>query len=305
MISIQNFLNKSNKELELMISKLNQEEKYSLAENLLNMFEKNNSEELAYFYIKTLSKIEITEENASKLFKNKLASNNLLSFYLTINDKSFLNESFFLVYAKYIDISSENFVKLLTDNNHKLLLQYDINRQLLKKNFTEEQKKYIFNNFNQLLFCYITNYNSEEKRIFIKNIGFLPFLLHHKFETNNPDNVNMVLLIKEYFSQYLEIIKEKNQICERESKYNNVAVVHGSISGLMEFGFWNPMIDDKRLKDTTLEEKIEKFDIESYAELYKFNKIFHQIFMDQCEIYKNINPVIENILHHYLLIENF
>lgn len=305
MISIQNFLNKSNKELELMISKLNQEEKYSLAENLLNMFEKNNSEELAYFYIKTLSKIEITEENASKLFKNKLASNNLLSFYLTINDKSFLNESFFLVYAKYIDISSENFVKLLTDNNHKLLLQYDINRQLLKKNFTEEQKKYIFNNFNQLLFCYITNYNSEEKRIFIKNICFLPFLLHHQFKKNNSDNVNMVILIKEYFSQYLEIIKEKNQICERESKYNNVAVVHGSISGLMEFGFWNPMIDDKRLKDTTLEEKIEKFDIESYSELYKFNKIFHQIFMDQCEIYKNINPVIENILHHYLLIENF
>lgn len=151
----------------------------------------------------------------------------------------------------------------------------------------------------------ITNYSSEEKKIFIKNIGFLPFLLHHKFEKNNPDNKNIIQLIKEYFSQYLEIIKEKNDICKKENKYNNVIVVHGNISSLMEYGFLQPMFNNKNFDDITIEEMIEGFDIKSYAELYKFDKIFHQIFMDQCVRYANLNPVIENILQHYILIENF
>lgn len=141
MKSIQYFLNKNDKELELILSRLNQKEKYKLTEELLNSFENNISSELFYEYMKILSKIEITEEESAKLFKNKLASNNLLSFYLTISKLFDSHEFFFVKYAKYIDISSENFVKLLTNDNHRILLQHQVNRQLLNKRFTEEQKK--------------------------------------------------------------------------------------------------------------------------------------------------------------------
>jgi len=307
MKSIQYFLNKSKIQSEIIIKEFGIEQKNELISQLIEIIEnivniENVDVKSLQVYLDLFSLLETNEISVIKLFKNKMIHNKLLSIYINLYKKINYETDFFLKYAKYIDISEENYVLLFTEPHIRILSDYTVNRNVLNKNFTEEQKKYILENFNQWYFHERTKYTVEEKKIFMEKIGFLPFLLYHSFEKNNPDNEYMIYLIIEKWNQILKMQEDYHNFIEyeqtKEIKPKRFYLIHLSPNDFMFTIFFN---SDGKVKT------LEDIDIDSYLKLCSLDKRLHQNMLDSEYIYfyPEIGNILEERLNNYLILENF
>lgn len=306
MNSIQYFLNKNKRQSEIIINEFTIEQKNELMSQLIEIIAnivniENVDVKSLQIYLDLFSLLE-TEESVIKLFKNKMTHNKLLSLYINLYKKINYETDSIKKYAKYMDISEENYVLLFTEPHIPILSDYTVNRNILNKNFTEEQKKEIIKNFNLWCFHEKTKYTVEEKKIFMEKIGFLPFLLYHSFEKNNPDNEYMISLIIEKWNQILKMQEDYHNLIEyeekKETKPKRFYLVHLSPNDFMFTIFFN---SDGKVKT------LEDIDIDSYLKLCSLDKRFHKNMLDSEYIYYNpeIGNILNERLNNYLILENF
>lgn len=305
MITIQQLLENTYKEN--IIKFFTIEEKKYLINELFNIFEnykyENKSTYLDLFFI-----LKTEDDYIKEILKNTKKANNFLNYVLLLNIDENINVdkrmTFVGSYAKHIDISEDNYVLLFKETLCSVLSNPQVNRNVLNKNFTEEQKKEIIKNFNLWCFHEKTKYTVEEKKIFIKKIGFLPFLLYHSFEKNNPDNEYMISLIVKNWNKILEMEEDYHNLMryeheqKQETKQKRFYLVHLNPNDFMFMCFFKSENKVKTLEDV---------DIDSYLKLCSLDKRFHKNMLDSEYIYYNpeIGNILEERLNNYLILENF
>lgn len=300
MITIQELL--QNTYQENIIKFFNIEEKKYLIKELFNIFE-NPQNEASSKYL-DLFFILKTEEEIKEMLKNTREANYFLNYVLLLNISENKNVgkrmTFFNLYAKYIDISEDNYVLLFKETLCSVLSNKYVNRNVLNKNFTEKQKKEIIKNFNLWCFHEKTKYTIEEKKIFIEKIGFLPFLLYHSFEKDNKDNEYMISLIVKNWNQILEMEEDYHNLIqsETETKTKRFYLVHLSP---------NDFMFDCFLKSENKIKTLEEMDIDSYLKLCSLDKRFHENMLGCEYLYyrPELAKILDERLNNYLLLENF
>lgn len=307
MITIQELLKNTYEENITNLNFFTIEEKKYLINELFNIFE-NHQYEASSKYLDLFFLLKPEEDYIKEILKNTKEANHFLNYVLLLNIAENIDVNkrmtFVILYAKHIDISEDNYVLLFKETLCSVLSNQHINRNILNKNFTEEQKKEIIKNFNLWCFHEKTKYTVEEKKIFIEKIGFLPFLLYHHFEKDNTDNEYMISLIVKNWNQILEMEEDYHNLIQyeyeqkKETKPKRFYLVHLSPNDFMFMCF---------LKTENKVKTLEEMDIDSYLKLCSLDKRFHKNMMD-CEYlyyYPELANILDERLNNYLLLENF